>query len=307
MKKIKSKILTGVCMLVFGVVSLLGMVACGHTKPNQTKIAARDVYAISAVSGMSYLVNLGGAPAQTMSLMPFATQEVSRPEYITNEEVKGIKNCLFLFEDMLGNDFSQTVKNNPDVESEYSCVMTISLGQSNSFLMYYNEIATETETEIDEDDGEIEVSSKLEGILVFGELTFDVLGERTVTTENDEVETSIEFTTRSKSDPSNSVTVCQTIENDEVEFEYKICKNDIEEQVLEIEIEYENGETELEFSLKQVAGETTTKTKYRVSKKADSDVYDIKITRDDIKDTMTATKTTDGYTLTFSNGAIENL
>lgn len=308
MKKIKSKLLTGVCLLVIGTVSLLGMSACGGINPSQTKIAARDVYAISAASGMSYLANLENIPAQAMSFSSFAVQEVSRPDYITDEEVKGIKDCLFLFDDMLGTDFSQTVKNNTNEEfANYSCVMTISLGQSNSFLMYYNEIATETETEIDEDDEEVEVSTTLEGILVVGDLTFDVSGKRQVETENNEVETSIEFTTKSKSNPLNYVTVCQSIENNEVEFEYKIYKNGIKEQDLEIEIEYENGETELEFSLKQFTDAITTRTKYKVSKKVDSDVYDIKITRNEIKDTMTATKTIDGYMLTYSNGAIENV
>lgn len=314
MKKttLKKSILILACALIVCAFAAIGLCACntsispGGNNGNggigsivDKEISKQEVYALSAASGASYLIASGNASA-----ISAAEGELARPSYILDADVQGIKDCLELFENLIGNDMSQTVAQNTDIQefADFAYVMTVSFNGVPQMKMYYNETETRTETEIDDGVEETETTTRLVGIMAVGDARFDVLGEIEIETEGNETEKSIEFTTKSKSNPSNYVVVSQSIEDNEYEFEYKIYENGIKVQDLEIELEEENGKTELEFSLKETSAGTTTKTKYEIVKANSANTFEIKTTVNSAKVIITASPVEEGYKLTYANG-----
>lgn len=314
------KCLSFICAMLLYTVFALGLTGCGNNDtPAGSKISAREVYALSAVSGVSYLragessvmnsgVLLASVPAYTASA-PADT----RPSAVSDEDVAGIKDCLTMFEGILTDGVKQTVSQNNETGefSDYAFVMVISVPNPSGyeeFKMYYNEVETETQTKVKDGVEESEVSTTLTGIMTVGDEVFEVSGEREVETEGDEFEASIEFTTKSRTHSGDFVKVSQTVENDEIEFEYEIYKDGKKIRELEVEIEHdEDGKTELEFSLKDKTQSTLNKTKYSVEKEKNSNIFEIKFTTETSTDSLTAEKTDNGYTLTYSNGFTETV
>lgn len=91
--------------------------------------------------------------------------------------------------------------------------------------MYFDETDTKTETEIDDGVEEVEISSKVTGVLVKGEYVFEVSGKYETEREGTEIETEMEFVTRSFDTPDNYVKVEQAVESDEIEYEVSIYEN----------------------------------------------------------------------------------
>lgn len=240
----KKKIISIVCALALIGTMTAALTACdvkGGGNAAKVKVNANDVYALSALTGAEYL-------DQTESGATGAA-ETTRPGVITDADVSGIKDCLNMFDDVIsGGGITQTVEKNEDVEGlykDYPFVMTVTVGNTGiTAKMYYKEVNTVTETEIDDGEEETEVSTTLSGVMVFDDKEFEVNGKKEIETEGDEKETSIEFTTKSTTNPLNYVKIKQSVEVEngaqEVEYEYEI---------------YENGEKAREFKL-----ESKTKT-----------------------------------------------
>ena len=223
----KKKIISIVCALALIGTMTAALTACdvkgGGGNAAKVKVNANDVYALSALTGAEYL-------AQTESGATGAA-ETTRPGVITDADVSGIKDCLNMFDDILaGGGISQNVAENTDKDGEfkdYPFVMTVTVGNTGiTAKMYYKEVNTVTETEIDDGEEETEVSTTLSGVMVFGDQKFDVTGKKEIETEGNEKETSIEFTTKSKANPLNYVKIKQSVEVEngaqEVEYEYEI-------------------------------------------------------------------------------------
>ena len=110
------------------------------------------------------------------------------------------------------------------------------------YVMYFDETDTKTETEIDDGVEEVEISSKVTGVLVKGEYVFEVSGKYETEREGTEIETEMEFVTRSFDTPDNYVKVEQAVESDEIEYEYSIYENG--RLVSKTKVEWEDPEFE---------------------------------------------------------------
>lgn len=137
--------------------------------------------------------------------------------------------------------------------------------------MYFDETDTKTETEIDDGVEEVEISSKVTGVLVKGEYVFEVSGKYETEREGTEIETEMEFVTRSFDTPDNYVKVEQAVESDEIEYEYSIYENG--RLVSKTKVEWEDPEFEdddddkgLTMQFKSDSGDGYSKTKYHVIK-----------------------------------------
>ena len=318
MKK-RNKFLTIIGSLVLALVLSFGIVACANSgnKGGGKTATSKDVYALSAIAGASYLTHLDGVSAQsaggTLAISSFAADKTAtaRPDEYTDESVTDIKNCLTMFETTLAGGISHTVGKNEETDcelSEYNFVMTVELNGA-SAKVYYNEVYTKTETEIDEEDGteEFEESTYLTGVIVYGDETFNVYGKREVEKEDDETEYSIEFIT--KKDDKNYVKVSYETETErnetETSYEYEIVVNGKKVTETELSFEEKNGKTEIKFELESrgAAG----KTEYKIVKKDGSDKFEIRAEFNGRKSYITAERTADGYTFTYSNGYREAL
>lgn len=304
----KKKIISIVCALALIGTMTAALTACdvkgGGGNAAKVKVNAKDVYALSALTGAEYL-------AQTESGATGAA-ETTRPGVITDADVSGIKDCLNMFDDILaGGGISQNVAENTDKDGEfkdYPFVMTVTVGNTGiTAKMYYKEVNTVTKTEIDDGEEETEVSTTLSGVMVFGDQKFDVTGKKEIETEGNEKETSIEFTTRSQTNRDNYVKIKQSVEVEngaqEVEYEYKIYENGEKVREFKLEIEDENGKTEVSFKME--IENAPEETEYKIIKGDVDGKFKIKYEKGKEKGFITVEAVEGGYKLTYNNGYSE--
>lgn len=303
----KKKIISIVCALALIGTMTAALTACdvkGGGNAAKVKVNANDVYALSALTGAEYL-------AQTESGATGAA-ETTRPGVITDADVSGIKDCLNMFDDILaGGGISQNVAENTDKDGEfkdYPFVMTVTVGNTGiTAKMYYKEVNTITETEIDDGEEETEVSTTLSGVMVFGDQKFDVTGKKEIETEGNEKETSIEFTTKSKANPLNYVKIKQSVEVEngaqEVEYEYEIYENGEKVREFKLEIEDENGKTEVTFKME--IENVPEETEYKIIKGDVDGKFKIKYEKGKEKGFITVEAVEGGYKLIYNNGYFE--
>ena len=304
----KKKIISIVCALALIGTMMAALTACdvkgGGGNAAKVKVNANDVYALSALTGAEYL-------DQTESGATGAA-ETTRPGVITDADVSGIKDCLNMFDDVIsGGGITQTVEKNEDVEGlykDYPFVMTVTVGNTGiTAKMYYKEVNTVTETEIDDGVEETEVSTTLSGVMVFDGKEFEVSGKKEIETEGDEKETSIEFTTKSKANPLNYVKIKQSVEVEngaqEVEYEYEIYENGEKAREFKLEIEDENGKTEVSFKME--IENAPEETEYKIIKGDVDGKFKIKYEKGKEKGFITVEAVEGGYKLTYNNGYSE--
>lgn len=304
----KKKIISIVCALALIGTMTAALTACdvkgGGGNAAKVKVNANDVYALSALTGAEYL-------AQTESGATGAA-ETTRPGVITDADVSGIKDCLNMFDNILaGGGISQNVAENTDKDGEfkdYPFVMTVTVGNTGiTAKMYYKEVNTVTETEIDDGEEETEVSTTLSGVMVFGDQKFDVTGKKEIETEGNEKETSIEFTTRSQTNRDNYVKIKQSVEVEngaqEVEYEYEIYENGEKAREFKLEIEDENGKTEVSFKME--IENVPEETEYKIIKGDVDGKFKIKYEKGKVKGFITVEAVEGGYKLTYNNGYSE--
>lgn len=304
----KKKIISIVCALALVGTMTAALTACdvkgGGGNAAKVKVNAKDVYALSALTGAEYL-------DQTESGATGAA-ETTRPGVITDADVSGIKDCLNMFDDILaGGGISQNVAENTDKDGEfkdYPFVMTVTVGNTGiTAKMYYKEVNTVTETEIDDGVEETEVSTTLRGVMVFDGKEFEVFGKKEIETEGDEKETSIEFTTKSKANPLNYVKIKQSVEVEngaqEIEYEYEIYENGEKAREFKLEIEDENGKTEVTFKME--IENVPEETEYKIIKGDVDGKFKIKYEKGKVKGFITVEAVEGGYKLTYNNGYSE--
>ena len=304
----KKKILSIVCALALIGTMTAALTACdvkgGGGNAAKVKVNANDVYALSALTGAEYL-------AQTESGATGAA-ETTRPGVITDADVSGIKDCLNMFDDILaGGGITQTVEKNEDVEGlykDYPFVMTVTVGNTGiTAKMYYKEVNTVTETEIDDGEEETEVSTTLSGVMVFDDKEFEVSGKKEIETEGNEKETSIEFTTKSKANPLNYVKIKQSVEVEngaqEIEYEYEIYENGEKAREFKLEVENDNGKTEVSFKME--IENVPEETEYKIIKGDVDGKFKIKYEKGKEKGFITVEAVEGGYKLTYNNGYSE--
>ncbi len=304
----KKKIISIVCALALVGTMTAALTACdvkgGGGNAEKVKVNAKDVYALSALTGAEYL-------AQTESGATGAA-ETTRPGVITDADVSGIKDCLNMFDDILaGGGISQNVAENTDKDGEfkeYPFVMTVTVGNTGiTAKMYYKEVNTVTKTEIDDGEEETEVSTTLSGVMVFDGKEFEVSGKKEIETEGNEKETSIEFTTYSNTNPLNYVKIKQSVEVEngaqEVEYEYEIYENGEKAREFKLEVEDENGKTEVSFKME--IENVPEETEYKIIKGDVDGKFKIKYEKGKEKGFITVEAVEGGYKLTYNNGYSE--
>jgi len=187
-------------------------------------INAKDVYALCASSSVEYLQKL--AP-QASGVNPLSSQ--TRPTIVTDEDIEGIKNNLSMFDNIVSSGLRQNVSINTSQDplyADYTFVMEISfpsLQGMDSYKMYYSEKNATTHEEIDDEGYEAEFSTTIEGVIVVNGTNYHIQGEREFEVEGKEKESSIEFKTYL--DNNNYIIYEQSVEDNEVEYEYTIFKN----------------------------------------------------------------------------------
>ena len=278
----KSKFLAIIAAITLCLPLALLLTACGGTK-KQVNTNSKEMYALSAISSAIYLQHEQNSVVKSMKAVNLAQTQTDKPASITDEDLAGTESCLTMFGDVIKNNgYTQIVEKNTDSSEElkkYNFVMTISIPNLSNigvYKLYYDEIATETQVEIEDEETETEISTTLEGVLIANETHFKVEGKKTIETEGNNTEYSIEFKTYF--DENNYVVVEQSSENNEHEYEYEIYKKGVKVQKIEIEFEKENNKTELKFELVNINSGIKEKTIYKI-KSADNELFEISLNK----------------------------
>ena len=315
MTKTKSKFLLMLCVFSLLFTSIFTFGACSCARRKRLDINAKNVYALSALSSVNYLLknDVEGAESTKYTFMSDDSNS-ERPAQISEADLIGMKNCLTMFDSIIeGGKVEQTTTKNTEttgILANYHFVMNISVPHTNGNIkLYYNETETETEKEIEDEKEESEVSTKLEGVMVVGTNQFDVVGEREFEKEGNEEESSIEFTTKSHTNPLNYVTIKQSVEIEdgeyELEYEYFIYENGILIQESETEFEIEGEKFELEYQLK--TNGVLEETVFKITKGETLNTFNIFYTIGTKTEKISVSKTTTSYIFTYSNGFQENV
>lgn len=232
--------------IVFGLVLLLLAVltAC-TTGLNVTQglfNTDEEVISFQAILASSLLPTSENVTLNTFNnnqLLSYVESELVEETAESDPIVDPVTPYIELVEKFLGTDNGLTVQTGlSDVEG-YALMMTFEtkglLGETQTYVIHYNLTLTE------EDDEELEYS--LDGIMIIGDQTYILTGEREV----EEDEESMEFT--AKLDDLNYIESEYKIESEESEFEIKVVLNGeiVSETKIEIKIEEDEIEIELEF------------------------------------------------------------
>lgn len=294
--KIK-KILTTALVCASLIPATLSLTGC--QSKGDLNINAKNVYAMCAASSVEYLKNLSGA-GQSLT----GASAVSRPSMVADSDVESITNSLAMFDNIIADGISQTTSKNTTDDpglASYTFVMNISL-ENTTYKMYYNEINTKTSEEIDDEGVELETSSTIEGVMIVDGVTYMVNGEREFESEGNESESSIEFVTYL--DANNYIIYEQSVENDEIEYEYSIYVDGERIQETELEIEKERSGYTIDFQ-STTYGSSRSTTAYEIREGTGGLV--IYLRKNKSREKITATKTADGYNFTYSNGYVEEV
>lgn len=298
------KFLTLIVSSAMCVPMAFGIAGC-NKKDKNINIVAKDVYALSAVSGATYLKEMENSTSLTSKITA-----TTRPAHFSDADTNNLKNSIQMFNQILLDDtLTQQTTLTPETDpyfGTYNFVMNISVPNTNGgvdeFKMYYNETETKTNKEIEDASLEVEVSTKLEGIMIVSGDVFDVYGEREFETEGNESESSIEFTTKSKTNPNNFIKISQEVENNEVEFEYEIYKDGIKVSESEFEIEQEKNHTVVELEFKN---SNQNKATYKLIKGNNSNEFNVTYKNGATTDTLKIVMLENAFEFTYSNGFTE--
>lgn len=255
MKKLNFVLLTS-----FGILSMTG---CDTSWLNESStiapLAFDCVYDYSAISGIQLLAPTQGSTKMARKMQHQNEQETQgdeKQEALTDEQKQDLIIKLEMVEEMLTNSiFKSEVL--PSDKEEYETMYTLTTKNFNdieqTYVFYYNETLKENEHEQEHKENKNhhdEQESRLEGIVIFNELEYQMIGEKEI--KDDEVEMKFKVSL----DEQNYVVINQETESDEQEFEYIQYVDG--KKVYQTEIEFEandkKGKFEVEFKEKSENG-----------------------------------------------------
>lgn len=304
----KKRFITLALSVCVGALAMVGLTACGG-KSDSNQHYAQDFYAMSAISSFNFLQNSEGSQST-------AVAQVQRPTGMQEGDVQNIAGYMGMFQDMLASDTTDyytngTVDANDQYAGVYNFKMTLTVpsldGGQQSFSMYYNEVYTNTEEEIDDNELELEIDTTLRGIIISGEDVFNVVGQREYEKEGREEEISIEF--RAYINNTDYILIEHEMEDGEVEYQYTIFQNG-QRSVTEVEFENERNEKKLELEFVTSSQTSQSKLKYEiVQAPSNENVFNVRVksATDGVAtgETFTITVTSEGYLFNYSNGSSE--
>lgn len=257
MKKLQFALLAGL--------GLFSITACDSTylnsKQENTEVLTFDhLYDYSAISGIN-LLSTSATPGRMARRMQ---------QNVTAEQKDELIQKLQIVEEMLTDSIFRSELAESDRE-EFETMYTLTTRSFNDedqvYIFYYNEIF-----KLDKNgEKKNEQKSRLEGIVIYNDVEYQMIGEREV--EHDEIEMEFKVTL----DEENYVIMKQESESDEQEFEYVQYRNG--EKVLQTEIEFETNheKNKMEIKFKEKSEEGTKEYKYEFKTIEDRKFVEIKI------------------------------
>lgn len=332
-KSVKNIILASVIAIAILFTSLIALTSCitapnkGGTTGTQDAQKTRDIYAFTAVSGVSLLADSFRNNAPNSVAMTDTNEALARPDGISDEDTVRIKQYLGMFEGyLLNNGISLDTTKPSETDGEYSSYqvkLTINLpnagGTTDKFVMYYNEINNSENkgnvSEIDDscsddDEDETEIKSGIEGVMLYMDNTYPLIGKKEVEIEDDESESELSLRVyMSETVRDTFINIKQEIENDEMEYVYSVYESGklINKTSVDFENDIEDNEQEIKLAFYDNNSRQISKTWYKIKKsKINNALFNIKYNANDGTVYKFNVSVNDGsYTFEYRNGFSE--
>jgi hypothetical protein len=233
------KLIMNIGMAVLVLVLTFALWPNGNTPNPPAKLLNSDneIISFSAVSSISLFSTIGN---NELISQPVLLQVVEQPQIITT-----VLPYLKTAEQLLLSDPGMNIITGESNLPEYTTFMQFEtrnlIGHVTQYEMHYNLSL------VDEDDEESEFL--MEGILLFGVNTYQVIGEKKI--EDDEEK--VEF--KAYKDDSNYVESLYKIENDEQTFEFKVVQQGLTISESKYEIEFDQEEIKVKLTFQEGSSE----------------------------------------------------
>ena len=244
MKK-RTKILAGIIAAAVIASTSILVVSCSNKNNNTTDFnSAFNHFAIGGIGLLSSYSGDTSTLANKRQNGAITQLTATSNELSASEKQQMLKN-LAIAANMLNGDMVQSEAGESDrVEYQrYYLVTAKDLnGENKVYKFYYNSEKTSDKNHLLNS----ESVERIEGIVVYNQIEYEVIGER----ELEEGEEETNFTV--KLDQSNYVTIEQETENNEKEYSYTAYQNGV--KVFESSVEYQaykSGRVELTFEREQ--------------------------------------------------------
>lgn len=268
--------------LVFTLVALssaAALVGCGKTQTtipeNQPKQSFKSMAQDSALSSIRML-NTG----YTKGL---------RRQALTDAQKTNVLSKLDLVDELLKDDTIKSeevaIKEGDEYFGIYDVYYTLTVNQidgtTEEYKFYYKETleAPEIDEEDEKDEEEEEVSSNLDGVVLLGEKTYTMHGEKEVSKEGQEVEVEYSFVITDE-ETKEKVIVKHESETggDENENEYSYARHDASGKLVEkVKIDFEQENNETEYSVKTMSNGDKKHYKFKFEEKGGQKFVKVKI------------------------------
>lgn len=299
--KITSKSKLSLVLCFVAIICSLSIVLCACNlknsgKTNGAHLSVNEFYGVGSVTTVKLLGDSMPVMAMnTFSTLSNSTMESSQDSGLTSSSENIVKDQAETFnkyfsalDSFLGEDTINVSnqENTDEAYASYAKKLTINgkdiAGNDCLYVMYYNETLNADSSVVDEDDtqdgdkndDEVESNYQLNGVLVVGEVTYTLAGERSSESEIDETEEELKIRAFLEADPNNYVEMTQEVSEEEnereIEYVYRVYNNNIlvEETAIKFENEQEDGKAETEFELEFIKGDSVGK--YKVEKEIEN-------------------------------------
>ena len=260
--------------LLFGLFTtmLIAIAACSgqlSDEQDQSKMfdSSEELLGFAAVSTVTAFE--GFNRETTMQDSTFTMLSAQENPFDILAEIDELEPYLKLVETFMGSGSGFEVNVEASEHEDYEHTMQISVrditGEMVTYTMHYNE------TIVDEDEEDGEYESVLEGIMIIGETTYELHGEREVEEEEEELKLT------AKLDDENYVTLYYEVEDEDDEFESEfLYEMFVDNQLVKsIEIEFEQDDEETEMELKFIEGNKESEYEFEIERDGDETAISI--------------------------------
>ena len=253
-------------LLGLGVLSLSGCDLNNQTPNNAKKASFKDMYSLSALSGINML-NMGNTSVLK-----------KKSANLTDVEKTELLKKLEVVDNLISGNMITSKEENSDL-ADYQKMYSISTsdldGNTSNYKFYFNESILVDE---DDDDNDIDDEQEfhLSGIVINNDVTYKMEGKKEIEDNEFEIEFKIMI------DELNYVKVEQEIEDNEEEYKYTSYTNG--KKTLEYELEFEVNKNKVEVEFKEKSGTSKKKTKFESVEKNGKKEVKISIEENKIKE-----------------------
>jgi hypothetical protein len=235
---------------------MIGLAACSSLGTIGANFALNSDEEVLAFQALSSVQMLDINQNQTVSTLG-RTSKMSQDETTSIDQIEPY---LELFEQLLTqqNGLSVSIVESDLVEYETKQIFQVSdiLGEMVTYTMYYNTTNLVDDALDDSSDNEDnEEEYQINGILIYGDVTYTIEGKREVEEDEEKLEMI------SRLSEADYVKVTYKVEEDETKFSYRTyqlgelvnessIKVEIEDQELKIRLSYREGNNEGEYTFK---------------------------------------------------------